>query len=198
MPEIKAVIFDAGGVLQKTSGRHFLSTVRKRFGFKPKGNRMTSTAFNNEMNLGQISVRQMLKKMYPAASGKQLHAMLAQWEKEWPTDWKMIGLAKKLSRRYTVSILSNSDPVHEKRVREEGVLALFETPVLSHKVGLIKPDKKIFILALKRLGLKAPECVFIDDTKINTVAAKKLGFKVINFKNRQQCERELKNLGAKI
>ncbi len=192
MQEIKAVIFDAGGVLQKTSGRHFIATVRKRFGFKPKGNRMTRNVFNREMNLGRTSVQQMLKRMYSAASGKQLHAMLALWEKEWPTDWKMVRLAKKLSKRYTVSILSNSDPVHEKRMRKEGVLQLFKKPVLSHRVGLTKPDKKIFILALKRLGLKAPECVFIDDVQRNTVAAKKLGFKTILFGDKRQCEKELK------
>ncbi|MDP2974019.1 MAG: HAD-IA family hydrolase, partial [Candidatus Diapherotrites archaeon] len=78
--------------------------------------------------------------------------------------------------------------------RKEGVLQLFKKPLLSHRVGLLKPDKKIFVLALKRLGLKAQECVFIDDQQRNTRAAKKLGFKVINFKNRWQCENELKKL----
>jgi putative hydrolase of the HAD superfamily len=192
MQEIKAVIFDAGNVILKGTTRHFYAAVWKRLCFKPAIKKAGRIPLYKQMDSGKTSPKQMLEKIYPKASKKQMREILLLWKKAWPTDKAMVALVKKLRKQHIVSMISNSDPAHEKRMRKEGVLALFEKPVLSHRVGLIKPDKKIFVLALKRLGLKAQECVFIDDTKRNTAAAKKLGFKVINFKNRQQCERELK------
>jgi len=194
MQEIKAVIFDAGGVLLKGTARHFHAAVGKRLCAKPAIKKAGRIPLYKQINLGKISLKEMLEKIYPKASKKQKKEILLLWNEAWPTDKAMVALVKKLQKQYIVSMISNNDPVHEKRMRKEGVLALFEKPVLSHRVGLLKPDKKIFVLALKRLGLKAQECVFIDDTKRNTAVAKKLGFKAIHFKNKQQCENELKKL----
>ena len=45
----------------------------------------------------------------------------------------------------------------------------------------MKPDQEIYKILLDRYGLKAEECVFIDDTEENVRSAEKLGFKGIVF-----------------
>jgi len=57
---------------------------------------------------------------------------------------------------------------------------LFETVVDSSAEGMRKPNPKIYLLALERLGQLAPEqAVFLDDVEDNVEAARKLGIKGI-------------------
>jgi len=67
--------------------------------------------------------------------------------------------------------------------------------VVSGTEKLIKPDPLIYKLLLDRNGLKAEECVFIDDKEINVLAAQKLNIFGIRFDNANQLELELTKLG---
>ena len=196
MPKIKAIVFDAGGVIQGGSGRHFLAQVKETLGLLPTSTPANKSIFDRKMNLGRISVREMLAKKYPNASRTQIGAALALWEAEWPSDKHMVGLAKRLKKRCRIFLLSNSDPVHEKRLREEGVLGLFEKPVLSHRVHMLKPGRGIFGFALKKWKAKAEECVFVDDAEENIKTAKEMGFATIHFSGQRQLEAELEKLGV--
>lgn len=51
----------------------------------------------------------------------------------------------------------------------------FDVVVLSHEVGIRKPDPAIYRLTAERMGLKPAECVFADDTEINLETAVTLG-----------------------
>jgi epoxide hydrolase-like predicted phosphatase len=52
---------------------------------------------------------------------------------------------------------------------------MFDAVVISGEVGMRKPEREIFDLALVRIGLPAGECVFIDDVPQNVVAAAEAG-----------------------
>jgi epoxide hydrolase-like predicted phosphatase len=52
---------------------------------------------------------------------------------------------------------------------------MFDTVVISGEVGMRKPEREIFELVLKRIGLPADQCVFIDDMAHNIVAAQQAG-----------------------
>ena len=66
--------------------------------------------------------------------------------------------------------------------------------VVSGREGLIKPEPDIFNLLLKRNRLVANECVFIDDTLPNIIAARELGMIGIHFKSPQQLYTDLQQL----
>ena len=90
-------------------------------------------------------------------------------------------------RGLRMAILTNN--VREWEARWRAMLPvdeIFELVVDSGFVGLRKPDPAIYALTLERLGLTAPECVFIDDTQINVDAAAELGFAAIRFESNQQ------------
>lgn len=57
----------------------------------------------------------------------------------------------------------------------------FDGCVFSFREGIVKPDPEIYKILLRRYGLKAEECVFIDDTEENVRSAEKLGFAGIVF-----------------
>jgi len=56
---------------------------------------------------------------------------------------------------------------------------LFDVVIDSSRVGLRKPDARIYQLACERLGVQADECLFIDDLACNVEAAQALGMETI-------------------
>lgn len=52
---------------------------------------------------------------------------------------------------------------------------MFDVVVISGDVGMRKPEERIYTYTLDKLGLSAPECVFVDDLRHNVDAAIALG-----------------------
>jgi putative hydrolase of the HAD superfamily len=59
--------------------------------------------------------------------------------------------------------------------------AMFDAVVISHVVGLRKPEAPIYELAASRLGVPPADCVFVDDTLANVAAARQLGMAAVHF-----------------
>jgi 2-haloacid dehalogenase len=74
-------------------------------------------------------------------------------------------------------------------------LGWFDEIVVSGAVKLLKPDPRIFAVLLDRIGRRAEECVFIDDSPANIVTANQLGFKTIQYESPEQLEAGLHQLG---
>ena len=55
----------------------------------------------------------------------------------------------------------------------------------------MKPDARIYHLALDRLAVRPDEAVFIDDFPRNVAGSQALGIPTILFQNRQQAWQEL-------
>ena len=79
-------------------------------------------------------------------------------------------------------VLSNSGPEMMARVRARRPLeALFDAVIISCEVGLSKPDPRIYQLSLDRLGLPAPEALFVDDRADNIEGAARVGLRTLRF-----------------
>jgi len=87
-----------------------------------------------------------------------------------------------LSRRYILGVVSNctySEMIRE-RLRKDGILDLFRVIITSREVGWIKPDRRIFLEALKMIGLEPEEVVMIGDSEKEDIeGAKVVGIKAI-------------------
>ena len=70
----------------------------------------------------------------------------------------------------------------------------FDGCVFSFREGIVKPDPEIYKTLLKRYGLKAEECVFIDDTEENVLSAENLGFAGIVFTGYEEAAARLQGL----
>ncbi len=75
------------------------------------------------------------------------------------------------SKGYRVGVVSNAEGRVERDLGNAGYEGLFETVVDSHLVGVEKPDKRIFEIALERMDGTRPETtVFIGDVPSVDVA----------------------------
>ena len=72
---------------------------------------------------------------------------------------------------------------------------LFEVVVDSAFVGLRKPDPAIYMLTLERLGggVRAEDCVFVDDLELNCEAARALGMAAVRFATTEQAIPEIES-----
>ena len=85
----------------------------------------------------------------------------------------MYALLRSLRRAgVRTAVLSNSWGNNYPRELFAGV---FDAVVISSEVGMRKPEERIFLHALARLGLTPQQCVFIDDIEANVTAARALG-----------------------
>lgn len=85
-------------------------------------------------------------------------------------------------KRFRVFLLSNTDPVHMNFLNKNfPFIKIIKNKVLSYKVGLLKPQKKIFEYVIKKYGLNKNETVLIDDLPVNIKVAVKLGLHGIKY-----------------
>ncbi len=86
-------------------------------------------------------------------------------------------------RGYGVYLLSNyPEKMFERHSSEKfSFMDSVDGKIVSGMVKLRKPEKEIYELLLDTFGLKAEECVFIDDRIENVEAARNSGLKAIHF-----------------
>ena len=68
----------------------------------------------------------------------------------------------------------------------------FDDMIISGKVGLKKPDAKIYELAIKKFICDPKKTLFIDDRPENTESAKKIGFRTITLDKPNKLKEYLK------
>lgn len=109
-------------------------------------------------------------------------------------DHELAAYLRSLRGRYKIGLLSNAwDDLRRKLVRW-GVADLFDDVVNSAEVGLAKPDPQIYTLALDRLGVLAPEAVFVDDRLENVEGARQVGMYAVQYVQRTQALAELADI----
>jgi 2-haloacid dehalogenase len=74
-------------------------------------------------------------------------------------------------------------------------LGKFDGIVVSGAEKLIKPDPKIYRLLLERYGLKAGDCLFIDDVPKNVEGARAVGMQAVQFTSPAQLADDLRQRG---
>ncbi len=75
--------------------------------------------------------------------------------------------------------------------RSAGIMALFDVIVESSKIGVRKPDPRIYEIACEQLGVTPAVCVYLDDLGINCKPAAQLGMKAIKVVTEAQALDEL-------
>jgi putative hydrolase of the HAD superfamily len=73
-------------------------------------------------------------------------------------------------------------------------LGLFDDGIFSAHIGLIKPEREIFVEAQRRFDIRPEDTVFFDDYLFNIDAARAEGWHAIHFQHAAQAEAEFRAL----
>jgi len=74
------------------------------------------------------------------------------------------------------------------------ILDAFDQVVISAEEGVMKPDLRIYRLALERLGVAAEQAVFVDDFAENVAAARWAGMHAVHFRTTDQALDDVEQL----
>jgi putative hydrolase of the HAD superfamily len=107
-------------------------------------------------------------------------------------------LFEKLSKRYRLALVSNTDPIHVAYLESAyEFVHHFPKParIYSCVVGASKPDPLIYREALRATRARAEEAIYIDDILSYVEAAQRLGMAGIAFISPEQLESDLRAFG---
>jgi putative hydrolase of the HAD superfamily len=74
-----------------------------------------------------------------------------------------------------LGIVSNAWPSLERTYRSLGLRDFFDAFVISSKLGCLKPDPRIYRVAIEQIGVDPKSTIFVDDDADYVLAAKSLG-----------------------
>jgi len=96
-------------------------------------------------------------------------------------DEAVMGLARALHGRLRLAILSNATIRLEDHLRRLGVAPYFDPIINSARIGLRKPDPRIFAYTLDTLAVAPRAILFVDDKRRNTAVAEQLDIPSVLF-----------------
>jgi putative hydrolase of the HAD superfamily len=112
----------------------------------------------------------------------------------------MVAALKVCKRRFKVGCITNNmaqgrgpgmASAGEGAARIGAIMALFDVVIESSKVGVRKPDPKIYLAMCQALGVEPAACVYLDDLGINCKPAAALGMKAIKVVGEAQALADL-------
>src|SRR5919109_610133 len=184
---IKAVFFDLGGVIVRTEFQAPRQQLAERLGMEYDD--LDRIVFDSESGrlaaLGQVTADQhwisVISRLKRPAS--ELMAIREEFFAGDIVDRTLVEYIRSLRGKYKTGLISNAwSDLRDFVVREKFDDA-FDDMIISAEVGAMKPEPKIFQIALERFGVKPKEAVFIDDVLENIEGCKKAGMKGIHFKD---------------
>ena len=101
---------------------------------------------------------------------------------------QMVEALRRCSRAFRVACITNNMKHGEgpgmarsadKALAVAEIMTLFEHVVESSKLGMRKPDPRIYRHACDLLGVRPEDCVYLDDLGINLKPARALGMRTI-------------------
>jgi 2-haloacid dehalogenase len=196
-----AILFDLGGVLIDWNPRYL---YRRHFGADVEAMedflaRVCAPEWNLEMDAGKPSAEAVAERQraFPEHA-----ALIAMWKDEWaqmlrdaiPETVQILAELRARGRRLfaLTNWSAETFPVAQARF---AFLQWFEDIVVSGEVKLVKPDPRIYRLALERNRLRADRTLFVDDALHNVQAARALGLPAIHFQSPQALRAELAQRG---
>lgn len=192
---IKTILFDFGGVILKTPNIKWARRWLKLFGFRdhPEIAEMLTnpneSQFVKDICLGKISedeVWEIVSEKWPVKPEAVQRIRRRIFSKS-KLNKKMIKFMVEVQHDYKVAILSNAGDRTRQVIEEAYNLDRYlDEIIISAEEGVIKPDRRIYQIAMDRLMTEPEETLFLDDTLENVLAAREFGMHAFQFINNHQ------------
>ena len=198
MQQVKAILFDLGGVLVELSGeQHMLSLLGHRMTRAQMWELWLHSSAVRAHETGRISAAQfaqdLVREFGLAISAEEFLCGFAGWLKA-PFPGAQ-ALLDDTTQRFTTGILSNTSGLHWPIVEGMDLHHRVHHIVASHKVGELKPDHAFFHAALQIVGIAPEEAVFFDDNQINVDSARDCGMQAYRVYGAVETRNKLVELG---
>jgi epoxide hydrolase-like predicted phosphatase len=195
---IKCVIFDIGGVLLRSKEPAWWYRWEQEL--KLPQDQLPILLFDSEVArqamLGRASAWDMFEHLARSLglNEDQLNQLVEDLRSGTYVDASLVEFLNELRPDYKTALLSDAWPDARELFTLYGLHQAAYQMVISAEEGLAKPDKRLFRLALERLGVLPEETVFVDDLSQNVHGAREIGIRAIQFESPEQVISEVNSL----
>lgn len=176
----KAVLFDMDGVIIDSMPYHFLAWYEA---LRPLGVRVSCLEiYLREGERWEKSIMEMLAAAGVRPTKAVLRKVFAARQKTFKKIFKRFVfagaeelLACLKGRGYRLALVTGTNARTMKTILPERIGRPFDCIVTGDSVKRGKPDPEPYRKALKKLGLKAPECVVVENSPLGVRSAKGAG-----------------------
>ncbi len=185
---VSFVYFDINGCLVRFFHRAF-TAIAKDTGLSPDIIESVFWQHNDAVCTGEMGVTEFNKVF-----AKELGLDAIDWQSYYLEAVEPIAEMHDLVRwaagNYRIGLFSNIGSGFIEDMKKHGLLpdVQFDTIVDSSKVGLIKPDPKVYEIAEAMAGVPGEEILLIDDTRANLSPARAAGWHVMWFNDYDSIE----------
>ena len=195
MNNIDTLIFDFGGVIINLDYSKPLSEFKKLgiLDSKKLYSKKEQTKLFDRLECGQISNENFLNEIRKKSNTNDLELIKKAWNSillNIPEE--RVHLLKKLSSKYKIFLLSNTNSIHLKEIissygekKWKNFISIFNDVYFSNQIGMRKPNENIFFHVINKNKLDVSKTLFIDDTAQHIKTAKKIGFKTYHLADRE-------------
>lgn len=198
---IRNIVFDIGGVLADFRLKEFLAG--KGFDMPMMKRLLKASVMSpywEKFERGELTEEETLKgfaSIDPEIEPELERAFSSVEGMLTSRDYSIPFINSLKANGYRVFYLSNySKKAYDECGESLGFMPYMDGGLVSFRVGRTKPDPEMYRLFLEEYGLRAEECVFIDDTAKNVDVAKQMGFEGIVFTEYEDLIPELERLGV--
>jgi putative hydrolase of the HAD superfamily len=200
---IEAVIWDFGGVLTSSPFEAFARFERER-GLPADIIRRTNASNHSENAWAKFERAEVdletFDQLFAAESlalgaevrGRDVLPLLSGDLRP-----EMVEALRIVATRAKTGCITNSLPANAigsasgRTLYVAEVMALFDHVIESAKIGLRKPDPRIYRMMVEALGVDPRACVYLDDLGVNLKPARDMGMTTIKVVNAPQAIAEL-------
>jgi epoxide hydrolase-like predicted phosphatase len=192
---IQAVIFDFGGVLYHLPDRSWIRRWRRVLNIKDESALLKMIASPQESKLlmdilvGEISEDEMWNqfaidfRIRPELMQRIRRAFMSKRR----VNQRLADYLASLRSQYTTAILSNAGTDARRLFTEVFHFhKIVDEMIISAEERVAKPDRRIYEIAIAKLGIKPREAIFVDDFPENIEAANDYGMHGVLFENNDQ------------
>ncbi|MFH8750718.1 HAD family hydrolase [Streptomyces rimosus] len=98
-------------------------------------------------------------------------------------DTEVVALLAALRGTVPVVLVSNATTRLETYLAAVGLAEAFDAVVSSARIGVAKPDPRVFTTAAGRAGAEPRRCLFVDDSLGNVTAARAVGMAGLHYRH---------------
>jgi len=200
MNKYSVIVFDLGNVLISFDYTPFLNKLESlKPGLGAKVGDLYKKNYNihREFEAGKLTNIEFLKIMMEWTEGliseEQFCIIFSEIFIE---NKNVVSLLPILKEKYKLVLLSNTNAIHKKYGWEHyDFLKYFDKLCLSHEIGSVKPEKKIYKHVENIIDALPGELLFIDDVAEYAEGARKTGWDAIQFSGYDNLVAELNKRG---
>lgn len=201
MPLIRAIFWDVGGVLLTNAWDHTeRSAALERFQLDEKEFHDRHEMVVSSFERGKITLDEYLDRtvFYRARPFTRdiFRDYMFSLSQPIPGALQFAQSLSDSGKYFMGTINNESRELNYYRIEKFGLRKTFRLFISSCFVGLRKPERDIYRLALETTQIPADECCFIDDRALNLECAAKLGMQTIQMQQLDQLRADLAKLGV--